>query len=191
MKLDVTEILNGRVPSLDFEFSSGIDALEQFADMLPCDITVPDGGIDVCGRVSDTGGCMTLSADITVRYLAPCDRCLEVTEHSLEFTLERVISASASPEARERLISEDDEEWDGVTDDLLYVSDGAVDIAADVAEAISLELPFRHLCSEDCRGLCPLCGKKLSEEHTGCEKPKEIDPRLKVLQKLLDSSEEM
>lgn len=191
MKLDVTEILNGRVPFLDFDFTNGADALEQFADMLPDGITVPSDGISVCGRVSDTGGCMTLSADITVRYLAPCDRCLEESEHCIDFTLDRVITAAASPEARERLISEDDEEWDGVTDDLLYVSEGKIDIAADVAEAISLEIPFRHLCSEDCRGLCQVCGKKLSDEHPGCEKPKEIDPRLKVLQKLLDSSEEM
>lgn len=134
---------------------------------------------------------MTLSADITLCYSAPCDRCLEETVFETEFALDRVISSSASPEARERLISEDDEEWDGVTDDLLYVTDGSIDLAADIAEAISLELPMRHLCSDDCRGLCPVCGKKLTDEHPGCEKPKEIDPRLKVLQKLLDSSEEM
>ncbi len=191
MKLDVTELMSGRVPALDFDLTAGGDDLGEYSEMLPEGIVIDDDGIAVSGRVSNTGGCMLLSADITVDYSAPCDRCLESAHFETELTLERVISSAASAEERERIISEDEDEWDGVTDDLLYVSEGAIDITADVAEAISLELPFRHLCSEDCRGLCPICGKKLSDEHPGCEKPKEIDPRLKVLQKLLDSSEEM
>ncbi len=191
MKLDVTELMSGRVPALDFDLTAGAEDLGEYSEMLPEGIVIDDDGIAVSGRVSNTGGCMLLSADITVDYSAPCDRCLESAHFETELTLERVVSSAASAEEREWLISEDEEEWDGVTDDLLYVSEGAIDITADVAEAISLELPFRHLCSEDCRGLCPICGKKLSDGHPGCEKPKEIDPRLKVLQKLLDSSEEM
>jgi len=191
MKIDVTEILNGRVPFLEFEYTESVSALADFADMLPRDAVIPEDGINVCGRVSDTGGYMSLSADVSVSYSMPCDRCLEEADFVLDFTLDRVISAAASPEARERLISEDEEEWDGVTDDLIYVTDGTIDFSADLAEAISLEFPMRHLCDDDCRGLCPVCGKKISDEHPGCEIKKEIDPRLKVLQKLLDSSEEM
>lgn len=191
MKIDVTEILNGRVPFLEFEYTESIDALADFADMLPKDVNIPEDGIFVSGRVSDTGGYMSLAADVSVNYTVPCDRCLEEADFVLDFTLDRVISAAASPEARERLISEDEEEWDGVTDDLIYVTDGAIDFTADLAEAISLEFPMRHLCDDDCRGLCSVCGKKITDEHPGCEIKKEIDPRLKVLQKLLDSSEEM
>ena len=191
LRIDVTEILNGRLSFLEFEYTEGVSALADFADMLPADVTIPENGISVSGRVTDTGGYMSLSADVSVSYTAPCDRCLEETDFVLDFTLERVISAAASPEARERLISEDEEEWDGVTDDLIYVTDGAIDFTADLAEAISLEFPMRHLCDDNCRGLCPVCGKKITDEHPGCEIKKEIDPRLKVLQKLLDSSEEM
>ena len=191
MKIDVTEILNGRTSSLEFEYTEGIDALAEFAHMLPTEVSIPTDGIFVSGRVSDTGGYMSLEADVSVNYTVPCDRCLEEADFVLEFTLDRVISAAASPEARERLISEDEEEWDGVTDDLIYVTDGAIDFTEDLVEAISLEFPMRHLCDDNCRGLCPVCGKKISDEHPGCEIKKEIDPRLKVLQKLLDSSEEM
>ena len=42
----------------------------------------------------------------------------------------------------------------------------------------------KHLCSEDCKGLCPTCGKDLNEGPCGCGK--EVDPRLAVLAKLLD-----
>ena len=129
---------------------------------------------------------MSLRAEVSVRYIAPCDRCLDETEHALAFTLERVVSAASSPESRERMIEEDEEEWDGVTDDLVYVINGRIDLTDDLAEALSLELPMRHLCSDDCRGLCPVCGKKITDDHTGCSPEKEIDPRLAILKKLLD-----
>ncbi len=191
MKIEVTDILSGRVSFLDFEYSEGPCANVELWNMLPENITIPQDGIKVVGRVNDTGGYMSLSADVTVSYKAPCDRCLEESDFVLEFPLDRVISAASSPEARERIISEDEEEWDGVTDDLIYVTDGKIDFTVDLVEAIALELPFRHLCRENCRGLCQVCGKKLSDEHPGCEIKKEIDPRLAILQKLLEKPEEM
>lgn len=187
MKIDVTDILNGRVTSLDFEYSES--AGETLTAMLPAGVKIDEDGIFVSGRVTDTGGYMSLACDVTVDYTVPCDRCLDETEFYLEFPFERVISAASSPEDRERIISEDEEEWDGVTDDLIYVSSGSIDFTEDLAEAIALEFPMRHLCEDDCRGLCPVCGKKISDEHPGCTPKKEIDPRLAVLQKLLDNSE--
>ncbi len=189
MKIDVTEILNGRANTLDFSYTEG--AGDTLTSMLPAGVSVPEDGIFVEGKVVSTGGYMSLAAEVTVDYTIPCDRCLDETDFYIEFTFERVISAAASPEARERIISEDEEEWDGVTDDLIYVSSGCIDFTDDLAEAIALEFPMRHLCDDDCRGLCQTCGKKITDDHPGCTPKKEIDPRLKVLQKLLENSEEM
>ena len=172
------------MPSLDFEYTESAD--DRICDMLPADIEILPSGITVHGRVTDTGGYMSLSANVEVRYKAPCDHCLDVTEHTIEFVLERVVSAASSPESRERMIEEDEAEWDGVTDDLVYITDGGIDLSEDLAEALSLELPMRHLCSDGCRGLCPVCGKKITDEHPGCTPEKEIDPRLAILKKLLD-----
>ncbi len=191
MKIDVTDILSGRVQTLDFEYTEGVREGSPLCDMLPVGVSVIDDGITVRGRVTSTGGYMSLSADVSVDYTCPCDRCLDECDFYLDFTYDRVVSAASSPEARERLIDEDEEEWDGVTDDLIYVTDGCIDFSDDLAEAIALEFPMRHLCDDDCKGLCPVCGKKLGEAHSGCEVKKEIDPRLKVLQKLLDNSENM
>lgn len=189
MKIDVTELMNGRFSSINFEYTASPEDCKNLAEMLPESVKLQEKGVFVSGTVSETGGYMSLHADVTVKYTAECDRCLDETEYTLCFPLDRVVSAAASPEARERMVTEDEEEWDGVTDDLIYVDGGKIDITEDISEAAALELPFRHLCSEDCRGLCPVCGKKLSEEHQGCETKKEIDPRLAILQKLLDKSE--
>ena len=53
-----------------------------------------------------------------------------------------------------------------------------------VVTDLLLALPTKHLCREDCRGLCPHCGKNLNEGECGCRP--DVDPRLAVLEQLLD-----
>jgi uncharacterized protein len=43
-----------------------------------------------------------------------------------------------------------------------------VDALEDIREMLILDHPLRFLCREDCRGLCPHCGKELSEGFCSC-----------------------
>ncbi len=47
-----------------------------------------------------------------------------------------------------------------------------VDITEDLREAILLNLPRFPLCDEECKGLCPRCGKDLNEGPCGCSEGK-------------------
>jgi uncharacterized protein len=47
-------------------------------------------------------------------------------------------------------------------------------------EQVLLALPLRAVCREDCRGLCPHCGRNLNQEQCSCEEPVE-DPRWAAL----------
>ena len=47
-----------------------------------------------------------------------------------------------------------------------------------------LDMDSKFLCREDCKGLCPKCGKNLNLGPCGCGK--ETDPRFAVLEQLLD-----
>jgi uncharacterized protein len=58
-----------------------------------------------------------------------------------------------------------------------------VDLTANMREDIILELPQRALCREDCRGLCPHCGKDLNKGACRC-KPSEGDLRWQALDNL-------
>jgi len=44
-----------------------------------------------------------------------------------------------------------------------------VDLTAQMREDIILELPQRALCAEDCKGLCPHCGKDLNQGPCRCK----------------------
>ena len=45
-----------------------------------------------------------------------------------------------------------------------------IDITIDVRDALLLALPLRLLCSDDCRGLCPVCGENLNTGTCRCVK---------------------
>ena len=50
-------------------------------------------------------------------------------------------------------------------------------------EQVLLALPLKVTCREDCKGLCPHCGKNLNQEQCSCEVPVE-DPRWAALKEV-------
>ena len=58
-----------------------------------------------------------------------------------------------------------------------------VDLTPSIREDIILELPQRALCQEECRGLCPQCGKNLNEGSCQC-RPQREDLRWHALDQL-------
>jgi len=88
--------------------------------------------------------------------MAVCDRCLE--EFAMDFATPigesyyRVDEAPADPDDDERIYGEDD----------------IIDISSDIEQAFLLTLPIRIVCRDDCRGLCPGCGRNLNAEECSC-----------------------
>ena len=55
-----------------------------------------------------------------------------------------------------------------------------IDLAALVADELALAEPMHPLCRPDCRGLCPVCGRRLDDG--ACDHgPPDVDPRLAAL----------
>jgi uncharacterized protein len=64
-----------------------------------------------------------------------------------------------------------------------------LDVDEPLSEELLLGFPTRLLCSEDCLGLCPRCGKPKREGDCGCG-GREIDPRLAILKTFFDDDKE-
>jgi uncharacterized protein len=58
-----------------------------------------------------------------------------------------------------------------------------LDVGGLLWEEFVLALPVKPLCSEDCKGLCPSCGKDLNAGPCTCGKA-DLDPRLAALRGL-------
>ena len=166
MIIEMKPILNGETDSIviDYEF-------ELPRDYVPDDIAI-DKPVKVEGAVTARAGYTELIVRVNVFYTIACARCLEPITDTLAIDIEKTVAAKGTLE------NEDN-------DDYIIIEDGVIDIADLLIEEITVELPARQVCSEDCKGLCPKCGKNLNETDCGCE-TKEIDPRLAILQQYID-----
>lgn len=71
---------------------------------------------------------------------------------------------------------------------LLVPENGKIDLEAFIREEMLLAIPISPLCSQECQGLCSICGGNLNE--TGCNHTQESgDPRLDILRTLLDEEQ--
>jgi len=172
MKIDLTPILNRRVPVIDFDFTVCPENVAD-APALPEEITLEED-IRVEGSIRDNDGYMTLEATVSVPYATVCDRCLKPLGEWAEFDFSRIVTVSRAS-------------LEGVDEDeMLTVKEGGIDFDREIIEELSLELPVYHLCDEDCPGLCSVCGKKIGSD-CSCKKEKEIDPRMETFKKLLEN----
>jgi uncharacterized protein len=103
-----------------------------------------------------------------------CSRCLTFYPEKIESSFDLI------------LYPEEDYEFDEdreLTDDdinTIFFKEGIIDIDSIIIDQINLSIPYKPLCSEECKGLCPVCGKNLNEGPCGCEIKKK-DPRVDII----------
>lgn len=122
------------------------------------------------GQVRNTAGVMVLTGTMTTRLHGVCDRCASEFQRDVEIPVQAVL-------VRELANEEEADEWT-----FLLQGDSA-DLDEIMTTAFVLSMDSKLLCREDCKGLCPTCGKNLNEGPCQC-KP-EPDPRFAALKQLL------
>ena len=134
---------------------------------------VSDAAVE--GSATRKGGQVRLRGTIQTEVELLCDRCLapERAPLAVEF------DTSFVPQEVEAVKAENVELQ---AEDLILASyeGDAVDLDELVREQVLLALPSRHLCGEDCKGLCQQCGANLNEKDCSCEQG-EADPRWAAL----------
>ena len=174
MKLDLRALLAGEYRTLPvlFDLELATDSGNHFSGLTDIRFDTP---LHVEGTITNTSGYIRMSLALSVSYTASCARCLEDVSGSFSFDVERTVvtQAMAADLTEDRI------------DELVVVEDGFLSLDELLTECLELSLPFRFLCSEDCKGLCPKCGKNLNDGPCDCEE-KEVDPRLEPLSRLLE-----
>jgi uncharacterized protein len=78
--------------------------------------------------------------------------------------------------------TDQDEEVELAEEDMIsatYAGD-EIDFTVEIAEQIVMAIPFKPLCREDCRGLCPTCGADLNNADCSCSR-QEINVKFSAL----------
>ena len=132
---------------------------------------LPFDEVRVQGSLSDVGGDLLFQGTIVAKGDQACDRCLETGRR----TVESEVAWFFERGTEEVLQGEEElfEDGSGVVEDERprYFSGSEVDLRPHVWEELVLVAPLKHLCSEECRGLCPTCGANLNRAPCSC-KPK-------------------
>ena len=167
MLIDVSPLLRGEVSKIDIDYKLKAESI--------ADIEFPEEA-HVRGELTDNAGYMRLCLSADLPYKSECARCLAPVSGVFSLDFERTV-------APEGMLTE--EQLEDNVDEYIVIEDGKIELDDAVKEELMLDFPRKLLCSDDCLGLCPKCGKPKKDGDCGCV-TKEIDPRLAVLKKLLD-----
>ena len=157
------------------------------------DETFPPGQIDFSGEDLEQGsplratgvaellphteGEVRVAGRYTVEMTAECDRCLGHARFPLDGAFDLFYRPAASMEREEETAIDAGEAEMG-----FYEGDG-LELEDILREQVLLALPMQRICSESCKGICPVCGKNRNE--TACDCPLESrDSRWDAFRKL-------
>ena len=118
------------------------------------------------------GGIILFQGTIDMKVRMACSRCTRDTELSLQTTVEQ------------RYIAE--RQQDDIAEDMEIFQNEVIDLNDLVYSEICMAIPMKVVCREDCKGLCPICGKDLNEGPCDCEQDT-MDPRWDALKTLLQN----
>lgn len=122
---------------------------------------------------------LKIQARSKICVLIPCDRCLEDVEQELVLDADKHIDLSKS-----------DAELDEGFDESNYIDGYYLDVDKMLYNEILIGWPMKVLCSEDCKGICNVCGQNLNKGTCDCEDTS-LDPRMSVVRDLFKNFKEV
>jgi uncharacterized protein len=101
---------------------------------------------------------IVLDCHIKLTSKMVCDRCAKEFDSALTNHFQIAY-----------IFSRESEESDNSNVKLISPEQDKINLTSDVYEYAELAVPLKKLCREDCKGLCPHCGKNLNEEQCDCK----------------------
>jgi uncharacterized protein len=160
------------------EYSLDLDAQQCH---LPPDIGTLNAPLHLEARVQRVGEEITITGRLATTLTMKCSRCLRPFQASFAEDFEVVYCPQPESEALAEEIELNETDLN-----VSYYEGDTISLADVARDQLLLLLPIKPLCKPDCAGLCPICGKDLNEGPCTCT-PQSVDPRLAVLEQLLDS----
>jgi len=154
--LDINPLLNSEVRQINFDTQIELDP--QLASFVrPATMS---------GKVVNMASYIEFTCTVEYSYTAACSRCLKPLDRKMHLELMFPVTTVLENENSD-------------ADEYLIPQNGRIDLHAICEENFILNQPLRELCSENCKGLCPMCGADLNVAECSCKKQGDI--RLQAL----------
>jgi uncharacterized protein len=168
MIIDIDKIpKEGLNVSRDFEFLN-IDLVEENTILLS-----PTHAEVVVRRIGEE---IWIKGKLTARLSFICSRCLTPFEYPVDSSFDLVYL----PEELDLMKDELNEEDLGRG----FYNNNQIDLHEVILEQLNLTFPLKPLCSEDCEGICAVCGQIRRDGNCACQ-VKEEEPRLQRLKNFM------
>ena len=128
-------------------------------------------------KIRKAGRLVLISGEIQTELRLQCVRCLKEFPYPLSTTFELTL------QPLKEAPSEEETELGGEEMELNFFEGGEIHLSEIACEQIFLEIPYKPLCQEGCKGLCPICGKDLNLSACECVK-EELTSGFSALKKL-------
>lgn len=159
MKISVAEISRIDGASIEINFEEPMSHIMDQQDGYTFEKPVAFNG-----SITNVSGILKLNGLLKFDYTANCSRCLKPVTGEAEI---RITEDFIEGEAKEDI-------------DVYTFQGNYIELDRALYDNIILSLPVKLLCSEDCKGICHICGIDLNEGQCNCEH-KDINPKLEVL----------
>lgn len=122
---------------------------------------------------------LTVTGEADLCLEMPCDRCLEPVRIWFHLEIDQELD-----------MKQTDEERVAKLDEQFYVNGYNLDVDQLVGNELTLNLPMKVLCSEDCQGILSRYGTNPGSGAADCHHS-QLDPRMSVIQDIFKQLKEV
>ena len=167
--LDVSGALKNPGQAYAFEAAPELEEMEVLSDPVSFE------NVAAKGEFFGTGERVSIRGEVSAAVTSRCAKCLEPVKLEIHAEMDALYARQPDPE-----------------DPDIYLFEGSkVDLTDAVRDALLLELPYRFLCSEDCKGLCPQCGVNLNLGTCTCQEGLNVANPFSALKAIVQNDEEV
>ena len=153
-----------------------VKAVEQFFET-ELDFSIDETSYSVesfKGSICKNGNFFELTADIKLKIIDPCDRCLKIFTEEIKSNIHMFIEILEESEFLEEEKELTDDEMD-----IYFINNSTLDLDEVIKQEAVVLRGYKRICHEDCKGICPGCGEDLNESECKCKA--KIDSRWQAL----------
>jgi len=118
-----------------------------------------------------------LAGELSTSLEMPCARCLEPVVEAVTRSFDLLYRPQGIDAGREEV------SVTAAEAEVSYYQGAGVLLEDALREQVLLAAPIKVICREDCKGLCPQCGKNLNTDQCSCAEPV-VDERWTALKDL-------
>jgi uncharacterized protein len=174
------ELKDLEINPVDFREEFGPGVIDLGAEVRQLSVLLSEGRADL---VEEHHGKHKVVQDIRLKgklntsVEVACARCLDPVAHKVDRSFDLLYRPIGVDSGHAELSVTDAEAEIGY-----YEGEGLL-LEDTLREQVLLALPLKSICREDCKGLCPHCGKNLNETQCSCVDDIE-DPRWAALKEI-------